>query len=77
MHSVQALEEILHISVFYYVFPGHGWDISIREMAVAAIKLEILSAAPYSEVSIVGLQPVLNMEIIVISECKLLKLLNL
>lgn len=35
----------------FIVFPGHGWDISIREMAVAVIKLEILSAAPNSEVS--------------------------
>ncbi|KAJ7377626.1 DALR anticodon-binding domain-containing protein 3 [Desmophyllum pertusum] len=31
---------------------GHGWDISIRQMAVATIKLEILSAAPNSEVKI-------------------------
>ncbi|KAL9959243.1 hypothetical protein ACROYT_G032550 [Oculina patagonica] len=31
---------------------GHGWDISIRQMAVAAIKLEILSPAPNSEVRI-------------------------
>jgi len=55
LQNVQALEEILHIICFplcsFNVFPGHGWDISIREMAVAVIKLEILSAAPNSEVS--------------------------
>ena len=34
---------------------GHGWDTSIREMAVAAIKLETLSSAPNSEVSITRL----------------------
>ena len=47
-------------SIMYY--PGPGWDISIREMAIAAIKLEILSAAPNNEVSIMGLQLVLNMQ---------------
>ena len=31
-------------------------------MAVAVIKLEILSAAPNNEVSIMGSQPVLNMK---------------
>ena len=52
------------ISVFHYVFPGPGWDISIMEMAIAAIKLEILSAAPNNEVStcIVGLQLLSNVK---------------
>jgi len=31
---------------------GHGWETSIRQMAVAAVKLEILSVAPNSEVKI-------------------------
>lgn len=64
------MEEMSHLSVFNYVFPGPGWDISIREMAIAAIKLEILSAAPNNEVSIMGLQLVLNMKNLT-SECKL------
>lgn len=55
LQDVQALAEILHNIYFplcsFNVFPGHGWDISIRKMAVAVIKLEILSAAPNSEVS--------------------------
>ena len=56
------MEEMPLIFVFHFVFPGPGWDISIREMAIAAIKLEILSAAPNNEVSIMGLQLVLNMQ---------------
>ena len=30
---------------------GHAWESSIHQMAVAAVKLEILSIAPNSEVS--------------------------
>ena len=50
-----------HLKKYYtycicvHVFPGPGWDMSIREMATAVIKLEILSAAPNSEVSIMEL----------------------
>ena len=40
--------------LFSLVLLGQGWESSIRQMAIAAVKLEILSVSPNSEVSSVS-----------------------
>ena len=38
------------VVVYFFLILGHGWEASIKQMALSVVKLEVLSVSPNSEV---------------------------